>query len=485
MGTITKDEIIASKTSEVVAVSELSASQMANHLHALDKDSLDEIIASLKDDHNVNTAYVLFEDGRVFTDGTGKNPIYGKYLPNAVFEHYRISQETFHSTSDNVIYVSAPIQTTERIGTLLLTFYLDTTGILQNILINIFFSGIVAVTVIILVARISIAKIIKPLILLKNDIKKISQGDFNHKISVSGKDEIGDLSMAFEEMRQKIQDITSNLNSLVSLRTRDLQNAYDQLTIKEQQIKLHLSELQKLDVEKDKFLAMISHEMKTPLVPIQGYADILLGGHCGELSDRQKERLKIIAQSAQSLNNLISDLLDIQHISLNRLSIKKSKTDMNKLLVRSLDEVTIFFEQKKCEIETDFQKDVVCYCDDQRIKQVIINLVKNALNHSKENNKITIIMKQVKNNVRILVKDYGSGIKQENLDIIFEAFYQVDTSLTREVGGSGLGLPICRGIIKSHEGNIWAKSDGVNKGSEFFVEIPLGINNSKSIVEIE
>lgn len=485
MGTITKDELIISKTSEVVAVSELSASHMANHLHALDKDSLDEIIINLKTEHSANTAYVLFEDGRVFTDGTGMNPLYSKYLPDSVFEHYRISQETVHNIGDNVIHVSVPIQTTERIGTLLLTFDLDTTVILQNILTNIFFSGIVAVAATILITRIGTARIIKPLMLLKNDVKKISQGDFNHKINVSGKDEIGELSMAFEEMRQKIQEMTANLNSLVSLRTRDLQNAYDQLKIKEQQIKRHLSELQRLDVEKDKFLAMISHEMKTPLVPIQGYVDIMLDGHYGKLSDEQKEKLKVIGQSAQSLNNLISDLLDIQHISLNRLSIKKSKNDMNRLLVRSLDEVKILFEQKKCNLETDFQKDIVCYCDEQRIKQVVINLVKNALNHSKENSKITLVMRQIKNKVRILVKDYGDGIKQENLDVIFEPFYQADTSLTREVGGSGLGLPICRGIIESHGGNIWAKSDGINKGSEFFVEVPLNKSNSESIIEIE
>lgn len=140
---------------------------------------------------------------------------------------------------------------------------------------------------------------------------------------------------------------------------------------------------------------------------------------------------------------------------------------MNKLLVKSLDELKILFEQKKCKIEADFQKYAVCHCDEQRIKQVIINLVKNALNHSKENSKITIIMKQVKNKVRILVKDYGSGIKQAGIDIIFEQFYQVDTSIMREVGGSGLGLPICRGIIESHEGNIWAKSDGIDRVVSF------------------
>ncbi len=128
-------------------------------------------------------------------------------------------------------------------------------------------------------------------------------------------------------------------------------------------------------------------------------------------------------------------------------------------------------------MSTQLQPDLFCMCDSMRIEQVIHNLLSNAIDFCpKENGQISIVLHAEEENAKIIVKDNGVGISENKLDQIFVKFYQIDTSVTREHGGSGLGLVVCKGIIEAHGGKIWAESEGAGKGSEIHMLLPLMMN---------
>ncbi len=237
-------------------------------------------------------------------------------------------------------------------------------------------------------------------------------------------------------------------------------------TIKEKE-----EEAKKTDIAKDEFLAMITHELKTPLVPIQGYADILLSEHLGKLTAKQKERISIIKNSSETLLGIISDLLDAQKLELGQLRMKKEIGNINETICSSVNALLPEAERNNVELTSNI-KDMEISHDPERIKQVITNLIKNSLTAvSPGSGKIEVTMEESPTEIKINVKDNGIGIPVDKQKDLFKKFYQVDATLTRETGGSGLGLAICKGIIDNHGGEISVTSSP-NQGSTFSLTIP-------------
>jgi signal transduction histidine kinase len=231
-------------------------------------------------------------------------------------------------------------------------------------------------------------------------------------------------------------------------------------------------ETKKTDIAKDEFLAMITHELKTPLVPIQGYADILLSGYLGNLTDKQRERIAVIKSSAASLLQLISDLLDVQKLELGQLRMKKEQAKIHAAVARSVQILQPEIEENKIKVENVVDQNLVVPHDPDRITQVLTNLIKNALKAVKPNvGLIRIYSSEDQNEIRIIVQDNGVGIPYERQGRLFTKFYQVDASLTREKGGSGLGLSICKGIIDAHGGKIILESKP-NVGTTIAFSLP-------------
>ena len=240
------------------------------------------------------------------------------------------------------------------------------------------------------------------------------------------------------------------------------------------QIQNQLEELQKLTKAKDEFLTMITHELKTPLVPIKGYVDLMISERFGSLSEVQKQKLELIKASTDSMLNLVSDLLDSQKLEQSRLKLDKKRYSLFKIINDVIQKLTPVAEDHGVTIVTDLQDAVPYLCDKSRIEQVMLNLISNAIDFCpKEIGKIQIKLQQKNNAMEIIVKDNGIGITKEELDKIFQRFYQIDTSFTRKHGGTGLGLSVCKGIIENHGGKIWAESDGPNKGTEIHFRLPL------------
>ncbi len=281
----------------------------------------------------------------------------------------------------------------------------------------------------------SIKRSLDPLKMLIQAIVRVREGIYGEHINYSSNDEVGELANTINSLSNTIQK-------------------------KEEDAK-------KVEVAKDEFLAMITHELKTPLVPIQGYSDILLGEHLGTLNKNQKERIEVIRSSASSLLQLISDLLDAQKLELGQLRIKKSNNNLRKTLESTIVAMQPQAMADKITLTQTLNHDIYANYDEERIIQVLTNLIKNSLKAtSPKTGKIEISVEENPNEVTVSVKDNGKGIPPDAIGNVFKKFYQVDTSTTRESGGSGLGLSICKGIIDAHGGRIWVTSE-VNKGSVF------------------
>lgn len=287
----------------------------------------------------------------------------------------------------------------------------------------------------------TIRRSLSPLQKITGALARVREGTYGEKIEYSAKDEIGELASSFNTMSETIH-------------------------LKEEEAK-------KMDTAKDEFLAMITHELKTPLVPIRGYADILLSGHLGDMTEKQKERVSIIKSSAASLLQLISDLLDVQKLELGQLKMKKEDTDIYDTVTKSIQTLQPQAEEEKISIINEIGRSIIPH-DSDRIIQVLTNLIKNSLKAVKpETGVIRLSSEETRDELKISVSDNGSGIPYERQDKLFTKFYQADASLTREKGGSGLGLSICKGIIEAHGGKISLQS-APNSGTTVTFSLPVG-----------
>ena len=278
-----------------------------------------------------------------------------------------------------------------------------------------------------------------PLRLITNALVEIKEGAYGKKIKYEKNDEAGKLVHTFNVMSDTIKE-------------------------KDEQTK-------KTDIAKDEFLAMITHELKTPLVPIQGYSDILLSEHLGKLNEKQKERINIIKDSSENLLSIISDLLDAQKLELGQLRMRVGNSNIKETITDAIKSFLPQAQKNKIEIISDIQ-DIIIEHDPDRIKQVITNLIKNSLNAiTHQNGKIEISSEEFPHEIKIRVKDNGMGIPPEKQDKLFKKFYQVDATLTREKGGSGLGLAICKGIIENHGGSIQLERSR-NQETVFTLSLP-------------
>lgn len=281
---------------------------------------------------------------------------------------------------------------------------------------------------------------LNPLEIITRALSRVKEGIYGEKINYKSDDEIGELVNSFNIMSDTIKQKTQ--------------------------------EAKETDTAKDEFLSMITHELKTPLVPIQGYVDILLGEHLGPLTEKQKERLKIIKSSSEALLRIISDLLDAQKLELGKLVVKKENHDIKDTIEKAVESLQPRAIENKVTINQHLDKKIIVIHDTERIRQVLTNLLKNSLDVVEPNSGlIEIFVEDSPKEVKISVKDNGPGIPQENQENLFKKFYQVDTSLTREVGGSGLGLAICKGLVEEHGGTILAEST-LGIGTTFSFTLP-------------
>lgn len=255
--------------------------------------------------------------------------------------------------------------------------------------------------------------------------------------------------------------------------------------------------LEKLERIKSDFISIVSHELRTPLTPIKNALSILSSGRCGELSENAVKFINMAKRNVENLTNIINDILDINKIEAGKMDFKYKLMDIHSVIESVRANFDCVAKEHNIMLRTQEQEQLPeIYADSQRLGQVLTNLVSNAIKFTPNGKNITIkselrnsndiiknpyfkdeLNKLDGNYVIVSVIDEGIGIKSENLLKAFDKFTQIESSLYRKVGGTGLGLPIAKQLIEAHNGKIWCDSEE-EKGSSFHFAIPV---NSEAV----
>jgi len=267
---------------------------------------------------------------------------------------------------------------------------------------------------------------------IKAGIRHIADGDFDYRISLQSKDELGMLAESFNNMAHRLKE---------------------------------------LDEMKSEFISVVSHELKTPLTSMKEAASLLLEGLAGELSDRQKRLVEIMSQGIKRLLHTVSELLDMSRIESGMVRLSMESNEMNDIVSSFISEIKPIADINGVGITVEHAgEDCRVMADRNKILQVLTNLTHNAIKYSPEGSTIEIRIKNSGGFIITEIEDHGKGIPTEDMPRIFEKFYQ--SRYTRGHGGIGLGLAISKGIVEAHGGTVHAQSSA-GTGSIFSFSLPV------------
>lgn len=247
-----------------------------------------------------------------------------------------------------------------------------------------------------------------------------------------------------------------------------------QLEESNKKLTLMLEKNYEIDKIKDEFSTMITHELKTPLVPVTVYCKMFKEGMIGNLNKEQTDAINIIDKNIKNLIQLINDIMDARKLDVKKLKFNLEHVDVDELLDEIYSNYKPVINQKGHKLVMNIlEKHMKIKTDKDRLRQIFDNLISNSIKvMPKKDGLIEIGLKKEKENIIFYVKDNGFGIPLDKQESIFQKFYQVDTSMTRKIGGTGLGLAISKGLVEGLEGKIWFESDG-KTGTTFFIQLPL------------
>mgnify|MGYP004510749799 CR=1 FL=1 len=232
-----------------------------------------------------------------------------------------------------------------------------------------------------------------------------------------------------------------------------------------------ITEHVKLDNMRKEFVADVSHELKTPITSIMGYADTLLEGEYDK--ETQEKFLNVISTEARRMAKLVTDLLTLSRYDNNEDRTKKTEFDLGELVKQCQEKLQIEIDKKNHKAECFVTANVpAVYADRDAIERVVLNILSNSIKYTPENGSIKMYVGYIYNDAYIKVIDNGWGIPEEDLERIYDRFYRVDKSRTREMGGTGLGLSIAKEILDRNNGTIDIKSKK-DEGTEVVIRIPI------------
>ncbi|WP_257345720.1 sensor histidine kinase [Pseudalkalibacillus decolorationis] len=283
--------------------------------------------------------------------------------------------------------------------------------------------------------------ITNPLIRMKKATEHINTGLGTESLDVQRKDELGDLA-----------------RSIASLS----------------------NDLQHLKKERTEFLASIAHELRTPLTYLKGYADFANRSTTDE--SKRKQYLKIIKEESERLSKLVTALFDLAKIDQHSFSIQKKHVNIVILINEIIEKVRPTFEEKGVKLDLECKDTFYLSVDEERIKQVIINLLDNSLHYTDRGKLVQVKIKEDGHDVIISVMDEGEGIPAEQLRYIWDRLFRVDKSRSRKHGGTGIGLSIAKEIIEKHGGTIEASSV-LGKGTIMKIRLKKGEDNCEKDID--
>ncbi|WCN36935.1 sensor histidine kinase [Aneurinibacillus uraniidurans] len=305
----------------------------------------------------------------------------------------------------------------------------------------------------------------RPVFSLLHGVRKMGQGDFSAQVQAETKDELGELSEAFNRMAVNIAGLVEELRQ-----TND--------RLREESIRAQESTRMKSE-----FLANMSHELRTPLTGIIGFAELLYEGAGGVLAPPQKEFTGNIVDAGEHLLSMIDDILDMTKIEAGKYELEMSCFDMKDLIDSTLIMMKPKAQQARIELMSHMP-DTPCpvTADETRIRQVLLNFLNNAIKFSLPDRHVEVLLEYGEHEFTVRVVDEGIGIASDKLEKIFEQFYQNDGRLERKYEGAGLGLSLSRQLIELHKGILTVESEE-HIGSTFSFVIPCVLSDSQKSVD--
>lgn len=294
----------------------------------------------------------------------------------------------------------------------------------------------------------------KPILELSEIAKKMSNLDFDVKYPVTSKDEIGQLGTSINTLSEKLEETISELKSANNELKSDIEN------------KIQIDEM------RTEFLSNVTHELKTPIALIQGYAE----GLKDNINDDEESRnfyCEVIVDEAMKMNKMVKKLLSLNQIEYGNNQINFERFDIVELIKSVLSSTELFFQQKNVILHFEDYDPIYVWADEYMVEEVITNYISNALNHVSGKNIIEVKLIKKEDVVRIAVFNTGENIPEEDIDNIWIKFYKVDKARTREYGGNGIGLSIVKAIMTSlnRECGVMNRPTGV----EFWFELDTKI----------
>ncbi len=300
--------------------------------------------------------------------------------------------------------------------------------------------SVCAVTSTILTRRL-VQSLEKPILELRENVDNIRKGELRFEVMGSDYDELDDLCEGFDAMRREL--------------IRSVERE------------------ERLKHEQRMLISNISHDLKTPVTSIKGYIDGINDG-IADTPEKLSRYLATIKSKAETIDRLVSNLSTFAGMEDAELKFNTERGDLRDLLLDVIDSYRIDFERGGLELETDIADTPVTVCiDGEKMRRVLTNIFDNALKYRRSGSKLIAVKCFVEENTAyITVRDDGIGIAPNELSRVFDTFYRADDSRAAQINGNGLGLGIARQITEAHNGRLWLRSDGINKGTTATISLP-------------
>lgn len=281
-----------------------------------------------------------------------------------------------------------------------------------------------------------------------------------------------------EEIKNDVEIFSEKLNKYYKIYEENLTEKYLRNYMGEEKyyeglnifLLENITRFKELDNLKSDFISNISHEFRTPLTSISGYTNLILMEKFGKLKEEQQEALKVVSSEAKRLSQLINDVLDVSKLESGKIQINKTKVNIANIAKNINSILKGYSNDNKVKIINEINNDTYVYCDENKIQQVLINLIDNAIKYNSKNGWVKIKYKSDDEWDNIIIEDNGIGISEENAKHLFDKFYQVESIMFKSKIGTGLGLSIVKQIIDLHGGKIDIESK-LNKGTKFIIKL--------------
>lgn len=309
--------------------------------------------------------------------------------------------------------------------------------------------GIVVSILGVMISAVLTKRFTKPLLELAELSSKMSNLDFNAKYERHDKDEIGILGQSMNELSEKLEFTISELKSA----NNELQKDIEQ--------KVQIDEMRK------EFLSNVSHELKTPIALIQGYAEGLAEGINDDAESREFY-CEVIMDEANKMNKMVKKLLTLNQLEFGQNQIAMERFDITAMIHGVLQSVEILCRQSNITVEFAQKAPVFVWGDEYQLEEVVTNYISNAIHYAMNEKRIIVSLEQKEHTVRVSVFNTGNPIPKEDIDKVWVKFYKVDKARTREYGGNGIGLSIVKAVMEAHHKEYGVRN--LENGVEFWFE---------------